>query len=174
MRQDFSDFRDLLNCAIHKILWLYFRTPIAGQDEEIFRERLFCYELYHQLRIVFDEKGFGYWLGGELDKSKHPLIRGDFKPDFVVHEPGFMDKNLCVLEVKPVTGAIAGFAKDITTLATFVTKYEYHAGILLVFGDALLDAEAVRKKLGLDFNALRKLNVFVIWAQNAQSGVVEL
>ena len=85
-----------------------------------------------------------------------------------------MDKNLCVLEVKPVTGAIAGFAKDITTLATFVTKYEYHAGILLVFGDALLDAEAVRKKLGLDFNALRKLNVFVIWAQNAQSGVVEL
>ena len=174
MNAKYQEFRQLLNTSIKQILWLYFATPVAGQTEEVLRERLFCYELYHQLRCVCDKANFDYWIGGELDKTGHPLIRGDLKPDFVVHEPGDMERNLCVLEVKRVTGDEAGFKKDIATLLTFVTQYSYHAGLLLVFGDTENAELIIKSKIGADLNALRQKNIFVIWARRAQSDVVEL
>lgn len=48
-----------------------------------------------------------YSLCGEVDKAGHPLIRGHgldhLKPDFLVHDPGDLDENLVVIEVKPIT-----------------------------------------------------------------------
>jgi hypothetical protein len=174
MDTDYVTFRRLLGKALNEILWLYFKTPVAGQEEEIFRERIFCYELYHQLRCAFDAESFGYWIGGELDKDRHPIIRGDLKPDLVVHEPGDMDHNLCVLEVKPITGADAGFKKDVATLTRFVTEFSYHSGILLVFGDGEAAESVIKAKIGADLGVLREKHVCVLWAKNAQCRLAEL
>lgn len=174
MEKDFAIFRMLLNEALGRILWLYFQTPVAGSTDEVFRERLFSYELYHQLRNVCDDAGFPYWLGGELDKGRHPYIRGNLKPDLVVHEPGDMDSNLCVIEIKPVLGRVAGFTKDISTLRQFVLEHRYHAGILLVFGDIQGAEELIRSKIATDLAMLRVMRIFVLWIKSAQAEVIEI
>src|ERR1035437_4558323 len=178
LQADYEEFRRLLRKALKNILWPYFRTPVAcrpgGGNATAVRERLFCYELYHQLRCACDKADFGYWLGGELDKDKHPIIAGGPDPDLVVHEPGDMDHYLCVLEVKPISGSRPGFKKDVNTLTTFTTNYAYHAGILLVYGDRDSAETVIRSKVGTDLQALRTNRVFVLWIRNAQSEPVEL
>lgn len=52
---------------------------------------------------------FPYRLDGELDKVNHPEIHeriGPKKPDFVVHVPGDMNRNLVVIEVKTISAAM--------------------------------------------------------------------
>lgn len=103
--QDFELFLDALYRATALIEPHYFKLPVAVLENPVFRERVDCYELYHRLREVLPHD-FSYQLDGELDKNGHPLIHrsvGAVKPDFLVHERGVMNKNLVVVEVKPVT-----------------------------------------------------------------------
>jgi hypothetical protein len=83
----------------------YFQLPIAEADA-VYRERVYCYELYHQLRRLW--RDFPFSLGGEVDKEGHPHFKnGPYagaKPDLLVHWPGNMDGNLACVEVKPGTG----------------------------------------------------------------------
>ena len=120
----------------------YFQLEVAGSEEPIFRERVYCYELYHQLRLVTVDI-FSYKLDGELDKHRHPKIEemcGPKVPDFVVHKPGKMD-NLVVIEVKPVTvrGHLKELKNDLEKLICFVSKVKYHRGIMLIYGDGDTD-----------------------------------
>ena len=85
-----------------------------------------------------------------------------------------MDRNLCVLEVKPINGSDDGFKKDVATLRTFTTNHRYHAGILLVFGDCERAETVIRSKVGIDITLLRTKGVSVLWMRNARSGLVEL
>jgi hypothetical protein len=105
--------------------------------ESAWRERAYCYELYHQLRLQLGD-AFPYTLHGEIDKRGHNLITQFFdkdpNPDFVVHIPGGMD-NLAVIEVKPTSQANTDKARyDLSKLQTFVESVEYVHGIFLVFG----------------------------------------
>lgn len=114
-----------------------------------YRERVYCYELYHQLRC--SSLNSGYVLDGELDKSGHPLIEGDYKPDFVVHVPGGMKDNLIVIEVKPEDANHSGFKKDLYKLKEFIEKYCYHRGILLIYSNndiSQLHLEKIKTHLG--------------------------
>src|SRR3989304_9145928 len=81
----------------------YFQLAIHGGDP-IYRERVYCYELYHQMRMLWP-KNTPFWLNGEVDKAAHPIIRelgADFaKPEFLIHTPGNMDGNHAIMEVKP-------------------------------------------------------------------------
>jgi len=101
------------------------------------RERVYCYELYHQLRARL-KPDFKYLLHGEIDKSGHDWIIHLFgdkcpNPDFVVHTPG--DRyNLAVIEVKRSNSHIGEIQDDIQKLLTFITKVNYYRGILLIFG----------------------------------------
>src|SRR4030043_1988755 len=99
--KDFECFMQCLMKAGEKIEPHYFQIPTAGSDELIYRERVYCYELYHQLRIALGDD-FSYKLDGEVDKAGHLSIRGGKKPDFIVHIPDEMDRNLVVIEVKPI------------------------------------------------------------------------
>ena len=120
----------------------YFQLPVAGSDDLIYRERVYCYELYHQMRARWPEECL-YSLGGEVDKAGHPLVRGNgldgLKPDFLVHVPGDMGENYAVVEVKPANGSPDGVAKDIETLKAFVQHAEYERGIFLVYGARIDD-----------------------------------
>ena len=112
----------------------YFQLPVAGQTDAIYRERVYCYELYHQWRRRWHD-GFAYTLGGEIDKSGHPVIRGGNKPDFLVHVPGNMGGNLLVVEVKPATSSREKMANDLIKLCRFRrTPIDYSHAYFLVYG----------------------------------------
>lgn len=129
-------FLELLIVATTRIPCHYFQLPIAGGQEAIYRERVYSYELYHQLRKCLDEDGrFGpYALSGEISKQGHPIIR-PCAPDFVFHVPGRM-RNLVVVEVKPVNATAYGIRKDLKSLKYFLSKRaRYQLGVQLVYGD---------------------------------------
>lgn len=133
--KDFQFFIQCLREAIKNVDAHYFQLPIAG-DDPTYRERVYCYELYHQLRCILGS-GFPYKLHGEVDKRGHPIIRNSKKPDFIIHKPGYME-NLVVIEVKPVTVRKdpSRLKKDFRTLKWFLDKNnaDYYRAIMLIYG----------------------------------------
>ena len=125
-------FNKYLEKATKAIAESYFELPVDGSDDPIYRERVYCYELYHQLRKTFKDYNW-YKLYGEVDKTGHPLLPGDYKPDFIIHNPGDMDTNLAIIEVKPIIATRAEMEKDLIKLEFFLEKGNYYAGILLVY-----------------------------------------
>lgn len=133
-------FLELLLDATALIPFSYFQLPVAGMGRWVMRERVYCYELYHQLRMLMERDGsFAECaLNGEIDKQGHPIIRR-CSPDFVLHAPGGM-QNFVVVEVKPINGTDAGIRKDITTIEYFLSAtIRYTKGVHLVYGDGPID-----------------------------------
>ncbi|MCF6191716.1 MAG: hypothetical protein L3J76_01090 [Candidatus Hydrothermae bacterium] len=86
----------------------YFRTEFAeSQSGYKYRERIYTYELYHQLRLVIENLGWRLVLHGEMDKRAHtnPDIKNKI-PDMILHIPGTHENNLLVLEVKTYENAV--------------------------------------------------------------------
>ena len=131
------DIEPILMRATEAIGRSYFQLPIDGREDPIYRERVYCYELYHQLRLYWPEDE-SYELSGEVDKSGHPLIRGNeldnVKPDLLVHTPGNMGGNFAVIEVKPINASRNGIAKDLATLTAFRRHARYRKAIYLIYG----------------------------------------
>lgn len=126
------DFAAQLQSATAGIDKDYFQLPVYGKESPVYRERCYCYELYHQLRKRW--KNEFYKLCGEIDKSGHPVIRGNTKPDFLIHAPEAMDHNFAVIEVKPINGKQKGIAKDIETLGAFLDDANYEHAYYLIYG----------------------------------------
>jgi hypothetical protein len=130
-------FRQLLRTATNNIAPIYFQLPIATREHPIYRERVYCYELYHCLRSIWPN-GYPYSLGGEVDKTGHPLFRDgplkNVKPDILVHQPGDMAGNLIVLEVKPINADREGIEKDLISITEFRRYAGYHYGMYLIYG----------------------------------------
>lgn len=131
------NFENILNTATAKIESGYFQLPIAGQENPIYRERVYCYELYHQIRSCWPNE-IEYVLSGEVDKAGHPLVRGNglnnIKPDFLVHVPGDMGGNHTIVEVKPINADSQGIIKDLITLTKFRQFAGYEHAIFLLYG----------------------------------------
>jgi hypothetical protein len=93
----------------------YFLLPIHGADP-VHRERVYCYELYHQMRLRWPAaEDCPYRLNGEIDKAGHPYFeneRGTPKPDLLVHVPGAGD-NCAVIEVKSSRARAKEIRKDL-------------------------------------------------------------
>ncbi len=152
MEKDFDYFMRCLMKAGAKIEHHYFQLPVAGSEEPMIRERVYCYELYHQLRNALGDD-FPYKLDGEVDKEGHPIIRpklGPKKPDFIVHVPRKMNQNLVVIEVKPVTvkNRINELRKDLKTLRRFIDRARYYRAIMFVYGNGKHDLpESIRSEM---------------------------
>lgn len=133
-----QEFTALLEYASERVPQDYFQLPIDGQEDPIYRERVYCYELYHQLRILWPEHSV-HSLAGEVDKAGHPLVRGNgldgCKPDFLVHIPGDMGGNYAVIEVKPIRASSNAIKKDINTLSSFLMYAQYERAIYLFYGN---------------------------------------
>lgn len=132
--------RDCLESATAAITEDYFLPPRDGGDS-VYRERTYCYELYHQMKAHWPEslRRAQFELGGEVDKTGHPRFAGNprlrgKKPDLVVHDPGNMDANLVVIEVKPSSVRGKGIQKDLQTLAAFLEDAGYRHGLYLIYG----------------------------------------
>lgn len=131
----------------------YVQLPVASSEEPEYRERVYCYELYHRWRCHWPA-GFPFSLSGEVNKQGHPLIRGEEKPDFLVHVPGQM-RNLLVVEVKPQNAPPARMADDLKKLTRFRRDLydqdgvpaSYHAAYFWLYGLPLDDWPALRGRL---------------------------
>ncbi len=133
---------DLLFAATGAVEADYFLLPIHG-GPAIYRERVYCYELYHQLRLLWPANS-RYSLGGEVDKRSHPVLMklgADRSiPDLLVHAPGNMKGNFAIIEVKPARGLRArDIWKDIRTLSRFRVEVGYQRALYLIFGSKAND-----------------------------------
>ena len=137
MNTDYKDFVCCLKTATSEIKEEYFLLPIDGSTVPMYRERVYCYELYHQLRKVWGENS-RFTINGEVDKSGHPLMKGPYisrvKPDLLIHTPGSMEGNFIVIEVKPINDNNTSIKTDLRKLSAFVTEGKYKHAIYLVYG----------------------------------------
>jgi len=131
-----QEFEELLQTATQAIPGKFFLLPVVtenGRARTIYRERVYCYELYHQLRVEWDKIETPYALNGEIDKQGHPYFpEGGLQPDLLVHEPG-THRNFAIIEIKPCTARRAGIIKDLQTFERFL-GFGYKRCIYLVYG----------------------------------------
>jgi len=159
---DFEYFFDCLIRACESIGNHYFKIEVAGSKELIYRERVYCYELYHQLRNVLGVD-FPYKLDGELDKINHPELQSfikDKKPDFVVHVPGDMERNLVVIEVKAISTRIKRLQDDLKTLQIFLDKAKYYRAIMLIYGN---DKSSNIERIKGEFKVFSNDQILLVW-----------
>lgn len=128
----------IIAAASSRVAQVYFRLPIYGSDP-VSRERVYCYELYHQMRRDWPD-GCLYVLTGEVDKRNHAAMGALGvnleKPDFLIHNPGNMDDNHAIIEVKPAHAEPREIRKDLETLTLFRQGPEYDRAIQLFYGYA--------------------------------------
>jgi hypothetical protein len=154
-----NDLDQILANATRSIEAGYFYLRIAGGGH-VYRERVYCYELYHQLRVHWPTDS-QFYLNGEVDKSAHPLF-GNLrtKPDLLVHQPGSMDGNFAIIEVKSPSASSAGISKDLTTLCRFIRDLNYKRAIYLIYGadvDDRLFKRILRRAENIKISALIEL-----------------
>ncbi|MDT4880596.1 hypothetical protein FQZ97_1163670 [compost metagenome] len=65
-------------------------------------------------------------------------------PDFLIHEPGTMNHNHAILEVKSSQATALGIRKDLATLDQFCVRVGYQRAIYLFYGGGV-DLDLVRK-----------------------------
>ena len=169
MNEHMAIFVEALLRATGRVKRHYFQLPVAGLEDPIYRERVYCYELYHQLRIGLPAD-FPYLLNGEVDKNGQPMFReniGRFKPDFIVHIPGRMTENLVVMEVKAVTAEAGEFREDLDHLRLFLQRAGYYAAISLIYGDGAQGLMEERARgFETHFQELRDKCALLLWHQH--------
>jgi len=140
MEVEFNYFIEQFKEAISRVNQKYIKISIHQLPDNRYRERVYCYELYHQLRNLLGDD-YGYMLDGELDKRAHPIIAkyiGSKIPDFVVHYRGIMKHNLIIIEVKPIksiTDNLTNLEYDLDKIIDFIELAEYKYGIMLIYSD---------------------------------------
>ena len=151
IQEALSVVADALGRAAAAIPHEYVSLRVAGRAR-VPRERLYCYELYHQIRLALAD-GFRFSVGGEVDKRGHPVMHGpgitNTKPDLLIHRPGDMGGNLVIIEVKSVrVRHKRAIRKDLETLTAYRTFAEggYHRAYYLFFGGSIHDVEAARDR----------------------------
>lgn len=158
LEEQFNIFLETLLKATAKMPNEYFKIQVASEEEAIYRERSYCYELYHKIKLELP-KDFEFTLSGELDKKGHPIISqkcGEIIPDFLVHIPGEMETgdNLVIIEVKSIKSAKLNskdnglLLKDFETIYRMTTlKNGYYKGIILIYGYEDIEAQNRIKKV---------------------------
>jgi len=162
-KQDFKQFLECLLKATQKIDTHYFQLHFAGSNDKlIYRERVYCYELYHQLRLLLHDD-FPYKLDGELDKKSHEIISGEEKPDFVIHVPGEMEQNLVVVEVKTLVAAKGDINKlrsDFGKLGRFISEAKYYRAIMLIYGNV---NGHLPQNIKQEIECIQDKNIIILW-----------
>ncbi len=87
-------------------------------------------------------------LSGEIPKRGHEIIMANIEqavvPDFLIHEPGNMNHNHAILEVKSSQATASGIRKDLATLDQFRVHVGYQRAIYLFYGGQI-DLDLLRK-----------------------------
>ena len=141
-QSNWNEFRSALDDAIATVPNEYFRIKRYGDDDPEPRERAYCYELYHQLRLKL-RPDFPYTLHAEVDKAGHAEIVRCFgpkarpNPDFILHKPTLMSRgdNLGIIEVKASDESREKVGQDLCKIQKFMQCVGYLHGVMLFFGE---------------------------------------
>jgi hypothetical protein len=138
----------------------YFLLPIHGAAA-VYRERVYCYELYHQMRLRWPADCV-YRLNGEVDKKGHPYFQDGAapKPDLLVHQPGH-GNNYAIFEIKSWPAAADGIRKDLHTLSRFRNEFGYQRAIYLLYGAAPDGILARVQELAVDVPHLAPIELWL-------------
>lgn len=142
----------------------FFYLRIDGGDS-VYRERVYCYELYHQMRLRWPKETH-FYLNGEIDKVAHPILMklgaAFAKPDLLVHRPGYMSGNHAIIEVKAARASNAGILKDLRTLSIFINDVGYERAIYLIYGHEADEAMIIRiKRTAASIDSLAPIEVWL-------------
>jgi hypothetical protein len=159
-----QELTQILQNATRAIEAGYFRLNIDGGGP-IYRERVYCYELYHQMRCLWPKNNCSFYLNGEIDKAAHPILMklgaSGFKPDLLVHQPGHMDGNHAIIEVKTCDCRRDGIEKDLRSLTVFINRARYQRAIYLVYGSQADDR--LEKLIAETARSMSKLAPIELW-----------
>jgi hypothetical protein len=174
-----ASITDALIEATKNVEEIYFQLPVAGREEPQFRERVYCYELYHQMRLCWPD--VPYRITGEIDKNGHPWIYHgplDYsKPDFTVHIPGRMADNLLVIEVKAFNPTDEQVVIDLRKLTGFCLTADYFAAYYLIYGFTNANAQEFAnhcKKLAAQDGEIKLARIKLFNHATAQSPASEV
>jgi hypothetical protein len=141
----------------------YFHLNVDGGDP-VYRERVYCYELYHQMRMLWPE-GTPFYLNGEIDKAAHPILTelgaGYAKPDLLIHRPGYMSGNYAIIEVKSPGAQNDGIRADLEKLSLFITAVGYQRATYLLYGYEAARTLTRVQALAKQFVALAPIELWV-------------
>jgi len=161
-------FLDLFYKVLDKVEELYY--GIDQRNNSIlarYDERVFCYELYHQIRSLMDKyvaKNPGptssIRFQGELRKKRIganaaklfdvTALDNKYVPDFLLHSPGDFDYQSLIIEVKSARNITFGpIKKDLMKIQEFITRYRYQMGIFLIVNNS---ADRIRRLLAKPSN----------------------
>ncbi|NOU94887.1 hypothetical protein GC093_16900 [Paenibacillus sp. LMG 31456] len=131
MEQDniFFEFFEKYQDATRRISKKFWEIKRFGAPDAKLKERVYCYELYHQIRCMWKDSS-DYVLHGEMDKIDHSILNGI--PDFILHKPESMESNLAVIEVKHSDNS--AITDDIVKLHNYMLTGRYTYSICHVFG----------------------------------------
>jgi len=154
---------EALRAATANISDNYFLLPIAGMEYPLKRERVYCYELYHQLRLVLAQSDLV--LTGEPDKKRHPAFDGERhpNPDLILHVPGSHKHNSSVVEVE-CEPKLHHLKKDLGNLKQMQTK-GYGELVLLLF--AIESVPWARLGRAAELNGFALSNIIVLLHKHA-------
>ena len=176
--------------AIERVDKKYFYFPIASKNKEntvIYRERVYCYELYHQLRTLQENSYINLNkqvdINCEPNKRGHDWIANGCNPDFIFHKAGKMNGNYLVVEVKNNLNIslinscekIEGVYKDFTNLCKFVKKYKYQKGCFYLYGQGENKKDKIKKIINLvlqnnnyDDSVLQNIEIIIKEKHNSE------
>lgn len=161
------------------------RRKIVGNAVVQTGERIFCYELYHQLRLLMPQHPQVFQnvcLQGELQKiqivklmERYGLTRlsSNFIPDFLLHSPATAEFHPYVIEVKADRFLTAHQVRnDISKLAEFITRYNYQRAIFLatiIDRDELFDHLISQNQFLLNISNIQEIagNIFIVNKRDA-------
>ena len=144
----------------------YYKVETANGEQK-YRERVFCYELYHQMRERQKNYFYGLIINGELDKTGNINYKRE-KPDFVIHVQGTDDRNEAIIEVKN-TLQEEDVYKDIGKIDRFIRNHKYKMGIFLTYNQPLSEVEKVIKEIRVLRCIENKENIYIIAADNSKN-----
>jgi hypothetical protein len=156
-------FDDIFLGATEAIGQAYFLLHVHG-SEPVYRERVYCYELYHQMRYRWP-KGTPFYLNGEVDKQQHPYFEGPGypKPDLLVHIPGFRG-NYAAIEVKSPGASRDEIRKDLGTLLQF--RQWYDRSLYLIYG---VQPEEALQRVRDCAETKEQLDAIELWVHRADN-----
>jgi hypothetical protein len=145
----FDIFYTALNDAIVRIEKTFYNVKLVYFNQTIYRENVYCFELYHQLRKLLADE-YIYSLSGKVDKASHPDIVErclEFECDFLIHQPGVVSSEAS-LAIMNVCSLDTAFRYHETLIEKFKqmncatsVKDGYYRGIMLIYGNDKADLD---------------------------------
>jgi hypothetical protein len=177
-RESLEKYVDILLDACGMVEDLYFNVPLVTEiiDENEYkaaldyRERVYCYELYHHQRTLIARRGLhriGLLLNAETDKNGTVYTNwiGARKPDYVLHRPGEGKHNVAIVEVKPIAANLGLIKADLPKLKDFLNpnRMNYFGAIALVYGEQAGKIEQIEQALKDNFGDYWPARFRALW-----------